>query len=102
VGRVFRRPAARADLIDIYRYIAGESSRERAAAYLHKIEKTLSLISDHPGMGTKRLQNHPDVRAYPVRNHLLFFRPLPEGDGIDLIRVLHGARDWQSIIGGDD
>lgn len=30
------------------------------------------------------------------RNHLIFYRPLT--DGIEVVRILHGARDWVTMI----
>jgi toxin ParE1/3/4 len=39
------------------------------------------------------------LRVFPVKgfaNYLLFYRPFPRG--IELIRVLHGARDIPSIL----
>ena len=30
-------------------------------------------------------------RSFPLGNHLIFYRPID--DGIELVRVLHGARD---------
>jgi toxin ParE1/3/4 len=30
------------------------------------------------------------------RNHLIFYRPID--DGIEIVRVLHGARDWQNLL----
>ncbi len=43
MGAITRHPAAKADLIEIYRYIARDS-RDRAAAYLMRIEGKLSVL----------------------------------------------------------
>ncbi len=40
-----------------------------------------------------------EVRFFPIRrhrNHLVFYRPIP--DGIEVLRVLHGARDLFGIL----
>ncbi len=71
MGRILRRPAAKTDLIGIYRHIAGESP-ERAAAYLRAIEEALRTLSDAPMIGTRRLERFPDVRMFPCRRHLQF------------------------------
>jgi toxin ParE1/3/4 len=42
------------------------------------------------------------LRRWPVRefeNVLIFY--LPRDDGISVVRVLHGARDWWSLLGLD-
>lgn len=56
-----------------------------------------------PQLGRKRseLANESlsDVRSFPIhgfKNWLVFYRPTP--DGIDVIRVLHGARDLNAIF----
>ncbi len=100
MGAITRRPAAKADLIEIYRYIARDS-HDRAAAYLMRIEGKLGVLSNQPGIGAARLPGYPDVRAFPVGSHLLFYRPHSDGSGIELIRVMHAARDWQALIDED-
>ena len=98
MGRLLRRPAARRDLIDIYRFIAEQSGHDRAAAYLQRIEDRLNLVSEQPGLGQTRLPRFRDVRVLPSDSHLLFYRERSSRDGIELIRVLHGARDWQTLL----
>lgn len=100
MGRILRRPAAKVDLIAIYRYIA-EDSAERAAGYLRAIDDTLHRLSDAPLIGTRRLASHPDVRMFPCRRHVILYRPLPELDGIEVIRIYHAAQDWLSLIEDD-
>ena len=100
MGLILRRPAAKADLIGIYRYIAQESP-QRAASYLRDIDDALKRLSDAPMIGTRRLTRYPDIRMFPCRRHLILYRPLPDKDGIDVIRIYHGAQDWPSLIGDD-
>lgn len=85
--------------MDIYKYI-GRDSPERAEAYLLRIEDRIALVAEQPGIGTVRLRRFPELRVFPVGSHLLFYRALAQG-GIELIRVLHGARDWPAIMGDD-
>ncbi|NQT36306.1 MAG: type II toxin-antitoxin system RelE/ParE family toxin [Planctomycetes bacterium] len=43
-----------------------------------------------------------DVRVWSIggfENHLVFYRPIESG--IDVIRVIHGARDVRAIFGDD-
>ena len=53
------------------------------------IEGKLGVLSNQPGIGAARLPGFPDVRAFPVGSHLLFYRPHSGGGGIELIRVMH-------------
>jgi plasmid stabilization system protein ParE len=34
-----------------------------------------------------------------LKRHVIFYRPMAEG--IEVLRVLHGARDIDRILGGD-
>ena len=53
-------------------------------------------------IGTRRLKRFPDVRMFPCRRHLILYRPLPQGDGIEVIRIYHGAQDWLSLFRDED
>jgi hypothetical protein len=37
----------------------------------------------------------PELRSFPVGRYVVFYRP--QDDGIDVVRVLHSARDIESI-----
>jgi toxin ParE1/3/4 len=42
----------------------------------------------------------PALRVWPIdgfRNHLIFFHPT--NDGVEIVRVLHGARDLEALFG---
>ena len=42
-----------------------------------------------------------DVRFWPIkgfRNYLVFYRPLPNGQGVEVIRVLHGAMNVEQVM----
>ena len=42
------------------------------------------------------------LRVWSIRkfeNYLIFYRPVP--DGIEVVRVLHGSRDIDTILEGD-
>lgn len=47
-------------------------------------------------MGRKRDELVPNLRSFPVGNYLIFYRPINQG--IEVLRVLHGARDIPSIF----
>jgi len=100
MGRIVRRPAAKLDLIEIYRFIA-EGSSTNAVNFLGQIDDKLYILSDQPEMGVARLDAFPDVRIFPIGNYLIIYRPLSDERGIELIRVYHGAREWQILIEGD-
>jgi len=85
-----RTRASREDYGEIWAYIA---LRDSAAAdrLLKSLDETLRVIASNPQMGRKVEELAKNLRSFPFGNYLLFFRPID--DGIQLIRVLHGARD---------
>jgi toxin ParE1/3/4 len=95
VSKVLRRPAAETDLIEIWVYIA-EKNPAAADALLESINDTCVTLATAPLMGRTRDELLPGVRSFPVGHHVIFYQPIE--DGIEVVRVLHGARDFPSVI----
>jgi toxin ParE1/3/4 len=95
MGFIRRTPTSRRDYEAIWDYVA---ERDVAAAddLLRSFDAGLGLLSEHPLAGAARSELRPRLRSYPVGNYLLFYRPMR--GGIELIRVLHGARDHRRIF----
>jgi toxin ParE1/3/4 len=85
-----RTAQAEEDLIDIWLYIAHDDVRA-ADRVLDDIEEKLLLLADQPGLGPARPDIAPDLRYFPVRRYLILYRQIT--DGIEIVRVVHGARD---------
>ena len=88
--RILRTRAARSDYDEIWSYLA---VRDLTAAdrLIDQFDATLESIAATPRMGRKVEELAPNLRSFPVGNYLIFYRPLE--DGIQLIRLVHGARD---------
>lgn len=99
--RIVRRPKARQDIVEIAIYLA-ERSIEASDAFLEAIQSAFQLLASLPEMGSPRRFQSPrlaGMRMWPVEgyeNYLIFYRPL--SDGIEVVRVLHAARDIQRIL----
>jgi len=91
--RVVVLPAAESDLISIHRYVAAQSP-EAADRLLRDLASRAQWLAARPAVGRKRLPRHPSVRVFRSGRYLLFYRSLEDDDGIELIRVVHTARDW--------
>ncbi|MFM9968228.1 MAG: type II toxin-antitoxin system RelE/ParE family toxin [Burkholderiales bacterium] len=89
-AQVFRTRQSRQDYLEIWHYIA-QDNVDAANRLLDSFDQKLELIADVPGIGNPRDELESQLRSFRVGNHLLFYRPV--ADGIELIRVLHGARD---------
>lgn len=86
---------AQADLIGIGAYIA-ENSPRSAEALVQKLQDKAAQIAHRPQTCRPRDDLAPGLRSAPVGNYLIFFRIIEEG--IEVIRVLHGARDLPKLI----
>ena len=96
--RILRAPLARKDLLDIWSYIATESSPSIADAFLARIYGALELAASAPYIGRERPEFAGSPRSVVVRPYLIFYEPLAEGDGIALWRVIHGARRLEDLV----
>jgi toxin ParE1/3/4 len=79
------------DLEEIVRYI-GAKNPAAAARLTDLIERECCRIAEQPGLGQLRPDMLPGVRFFPVRGYLIFYRKAEEG--VHVLRVLHGARDY--------
>ena len=86
---------ANKDFLSIWAYIA-EDSPSAADRLLDTIKEKCDLLGDNPDLG----QAHPDISAemryFPIKNYLILYRKTPHG--IDVVRVLHGARDLGGVF----
>jgi toxin ParE1/3/4 len=94
---VHRSPLAEQDYRNIWRYIAADNP-DAADRLLSRIDAKLELHVRNPRMGAKCDRMAPGLRSFPVGNYLAFYRIVP--DGIELARVLHGARDLKRLLQG--
>src|SRR6266851_1504535 len=96
---VLRTPRARRDLADIWSFVARDSP-ESADRLIDQIGQKCDLLATFPEMGRRRDDIAPNLRSIPVGNYVVFYRAAP--NGIEVIRVLHGARDLPSAFTQND
>jgi toxin ParE1/3/4 len=90
--RIIRTPASRTDVVQIVLRIRLVNPKA-ARKLLNAIYDTITLLADFPGIGPKRPELATGIRSFPVAkytDYLIFYRPIT--DGIEVIRVLHGAQ----------
>jgi plasmid stabilization system protein ParE len=92
-------PAARVELDEIWNYYAIELQNPDVADRIRdEIFDALHKLAQMPGMGHFRgdLAAEP-LRFWHVRSYLIIYRG--EKRPIEIVRVLHGARDVEAILG---
>jgi len=95
---VLKRPLARIDLADIWDYIA-EDNESRADAFIDAIDQKFHALAEQPAMGRARDELAEGIRSFPIRHYIIFYQPVPWG--VEIVRVLHGARDIDAIFNPD-
>lgn len=100
------RASARADLNEILEFIAARD-QQRAARFAGALSQTLADLVEMPRIGSPREVTDArlrDLRAWPVRDfkiYLLYYVPLASGDGVEIVRVLHHSRDFETHLTDD-
>jgi len=95
MGVILRTSQAHWDLVTIATDL-GAKDLVAADYLLDMIEQKCRLLAQFPEMGRKREEFAPTLRSFPVGSYVIFYRPVPEG--IQVIRVLHGARDLPPLF----
>lgn len=90
-------PSAARDLDDILEYILDESGMSRAVHVHARLLEGISKIASHPGIGHLR-EDLADktLRVWVVFSYLIIYRS--DTRPVQILRVLHGARDLPSAF----
>ena len=89
-------PQAEEDLTEIWLFISRDSV-EAADRLIDEIVKCCEMIASYPEVGRERSELASHLRSFPIKRYILFYRPLRET--IEIVRVLHGAREIETIFG---
>lgn len=74
-----------------------EDSPEQSDARVDRLDAKLRVLATQPTMGRAREELAPGLCSLPFGRYVIFYLPLP--DGIDVVRVLHSARDIDALFG---
>jgi toxin ParE1/3/4 len=92
-----RTPRAIEDLRDIWSYIAADN--EHAADRLvHELATLFDKTADFPELGRAVDRIVPGHRLLTRGSYLLIYRILPQQHAVELVRVVHGARNWPELF----
>ena len=97
--RVVWSPAAKEDLITIWRYFERFASPEIADSVLHEIDRASERLIDHPLQWRLRMDIMPGLkgglRSVLVHPYTIFYQLQLAEDDIRIVRVLHERRDFR-------
>jgi len=98
---ILKRKQAIRSILELAEWIS-EEKPDSAYKFIESTEKTFHLLEKNPEIGrlyrflSRRLA---DVRVWRVagfENFLIFYRP--QQDGVEILDVIHGARDLAAIL----
>jgi toxin ParE1/3/4 len=95
MGHVVRTRSASADVVGISWYIA-QDNPSAADQWLDDLDETLNLLAEFPEIGERVGHLSAGMRRHCFGKYLLFYVRLE--DGIELRRVLHGARHIEDLF----
>lgn len=94
---------AKRDLRDIAHHIALDSLRS-AERFMERAGESFETLADMPGMGTTHRFSRSTlkgIRRFPVKqfdDYLIFYRAIDGEFPIEIVRVVHGARDLPTLF----
>jgi toxin ParE1/3/4 len=87
------------DLAEIWDYIADDSETQ-ADLFIDTIDRKLRLLAGQPNLGRLRGELAENMRSYPIGRYIVFYVVMPSC--IQVVRILHGARDLAPIFEADN
>jgi len=92
---------ARFDIAEIGYYFAQHAPEVENRFYL-AFDKTIQQLSRSPALGERCRFRNPTTKGMRIwqvdgfSNYLIFYRL--NGDQLEILRVLHGARDYETLF----
>jgi toxin ParE1/3/4 len=102
---VRKRAPARHDLIEYFDHPEEHAGLATAERFLDQAAASPIWPGSSGWAGGPLHLTHPDLvslRKWRIKgfdNHLIFYVPI--ADGVSIVRVLHAASDWWSLLGVD-
>jgi toxin ParE1/3/4 len=87
--------AASADLEEIWLFIA-QDDPDAADRHLRNLVSRFPTLASMPEMERLREELAARLRSFPVGSYVIFYRPI--AGGVEIVRVLHGARDLPPLF----
>ena len=83
------------DIGNIWKYVA-PNNLKAANRLFDTLRESFPKLAKFPQLGRERSELAPFLRTFPVKNYLIFYRPIDEG--IEIVRILHGSQDIETIF----
>ncbi len=104
MAQVLVRARARRDILSNAAYLEEHGGEQTAQRFLDATQSTFDALAKMPKLGVLCAFQRPvlrRLRRWPVKgfeNWLIFY--LPKRDGVEIVHLIHGARDIESLLDG--
>jgi toxin ParE1/3/4 len=92
-------PAARADLDEIFWFIAADNPR-RARSYVAEIEQTCSHLCEMPEKGRSRADLRRGLRVLPLWRRIVIAYEVSDAR-VDVLRIFSAGQDYEAMMSGE-
>src|SRR5579875_358776 len=84
-----------ADLRGLWGYLH-DRNPDAAVRLATLLDRQCKFLADNPMVGLARSEIRPGLRYFPVRNYLIFYRPIV--GGVEIVRIMYGSRNLQALF----
>ncbi len=101
---IILRPQVSVDLIDATDFIRQSKRLEAALRFVDAVEQSFEMLAQMPSLGSPRPDYAPEIpelRQWRVKGfaeYLIFHYPLPQANGVEIVRVLHNKRNLHYLL----
>jgi len=98
------KPEARIDIAEIGFYFA-QRAPDVENRFYQELDKTIQMLVASPDLGERCQFRNPETKGMRIwqvskfSNYLIFY--LPKGDLLEVVRVIHGARNYETIFNNE-
>jgi toxin ParE1/3/4 len=91
-------PQARAELSNIWNYIARENGNAAVAdGVIDDITERFHLLAQYPRMGRPRDDLRPGLCSFPVGQYVIIY--MIDDEDVQILHVFHGCQDIEGQLG---
>lgn len=95
--RVERSRAAKADLFEIWSYIAAHDLNA-ADRWLQRMDAAINRLTAFPGLGSTRHELPDGILAFSLKPYMLLYAQHPDEQLVQIVRVIDARRDFSSLF----
>lgn len=95
--RVLRSRAAKADLFELWCYIAAQDENA-ADRWVERIDAAIARLSAFPGLGSSRPELPEGILGFSLNPYLILYAQDELQRQVDIIRIIDARRDLASLF----